>query len=166
MTPFDAAWVAMTLTASLVAGLVLGFAVVVMPGLATLPDRSIRSQSIFEELGNLQFAARSAHARGETDVCMATTLAVVALLQMQGPIGPANELLDMCLDTDLDSADYLYFRVMLDFSLSHDCQKAPPSCRLVRMGKPEGKDPTLWEESISSHCVFDISHTQPSRPIT
>ena len=26
--------------------------------------------------------------------------------------------------------------------------------------------PTLWEESISSHCVFDISHTQPSRPIT
>lgn len=39
MTPFDAAWVAMTLTASLVAGLVLGFAVVVMPGLGTLSDR-------------------------------------------------------------------------------------------------------------------------------
>ena len=36
---FDGAWVAMTLSASLVAGLVLGFAVVVMPGLATLSDR-------------------------------------------------------------------------------------------------------------------------------
>ena len=36
---FDAALMAATLSCALVAGLVLGFAVVVMPGLATLPER-------------------------------------------------------------------------------------------------------------------------------
>ena len=39
MTVFDVAWMATTLSCALVAGLVFGFAVVVMPGIATLSDK-------------------------------------------------------------------------------------------------------------------------------
>ena len=40
MSLFDVLWAAATLSCALVAGLVLGFAVVVMPGIATLSDRA------------------------------------------------------------------------------------------------------------------------------
>ena len=65
--------------------------------LATLSDSSYRSQSIFDELSNLQLAAERARQRGEHGVCTATTLAAVAMLRMQGPIGTAAALLDASL---------------------------------------------------------------------
>ncbi len=40
LTLFDAAWMATTLSCALVAGLVLGFAIVVMPGIAKLSDQA------------------------------------------------------------------------------------------------------------------------------
>eukprot|EP00967_Tisochrysis_lutea_P041993 scaffold50547_cov33-Tisochrysis_lutea.AAC.3 len=62
---------------------------------------------------------------------------------------PDNTLhiLDMCLETSMEDENYWYFHAMMDFDVTSKCQLAPPSCRLVKMGKPDGHDPTYWEES-------------------
>ena len=44
-----------------------------------------------------------------------------------------------------------------------DCQGAPPSCRLVKMGKPDGNDPTYWEESWDTWGALDFNATHVIR---
>eukprot|EP00964_Phaeocystis_antarctica_P027984 scaffold15778_cov28-Phaeocystis_antarctica.AAC.1 len=60
------------------------------------------------------------------------------------------DILDLCLDTEKSDDNYYYMKIMMDFQLTRDCLGTPASCRLVKMGKPDGNDPTHWEESWDS----------------
>jgi len=75
--------------------------------------------------------------------------------------GPMRlDILDMCLDTEKSDGNYFYVKAMMDFQMTRECQGAPPSCRLVKMGKPAGNDPTYWEESWDSWgaLAYDETH--------
>ena len=78
--------------------------------------------------------------------------------------GPMRlDILDMCLDTEKSDENYYYMKAMMDFQLTGDCQGAPPSCRLVKMGKPDGNDPTYWEESWDSWGALAFNATHVNR---
>jgi hypothetical protein len=78
--------------------------------------------------------------------------------------GPMRlDILDLCLETDLEDDDYWYLRAMMDFEMTRKCQGAPASCRLVKMGKPTGKDPTYWEESWDTWGALDYNDTHVIR---
>ena len=78
--------------------------------------------------------------------------------------GPVRlDILDLCLDTEKSDENYYYMKAMMDFQLTGDCQGAPPSCRLVKMGKPDGNDPTYWEESWDTWGALDFNATHVIR---
>ena len=77
--------------------------------------------------------------------------------------GPMRlDILDLCLDTDKSDDNYWYVKAMMDFEMTRACQGAPPSCRLVKMGKPGGNDPTYWEESWDTWgaLAYNTTHIQ------
>ena len=47
----------------------------------------------------------------------------------------------------------------MDFALSNSCQQSPPSCRLVKMGTPEGGDAGLWQESWDHYGALSYNDT-------
>ena len=78
--------------------------------------------------------------------------------------GPVRlDILDLCLDTEKSDENYYYMKVMMDFQLTRDCLGAPPHCRLVKMGKPDGNDPTYWEESWASWGALAFNATHVNR---
>mgnify|MGYP004108568543 FL=1 len=78
--------------------------------------------------------------------------------------GPVRlDILDLCLDTEKSDENYYYMKAMMDFQLTGDCQGAPPSCRLVKMGKPDGNDPTYWEESWDTWGALAYNTTHLTR---
>lgn len=74
--------------------------------------------------------------------------------------GPLRlDILDLCLDTEKSDDNYYYLKAMMDFQMTRVCQGAPPSCRLVKMGKQTGNDPTYWEESWDTWGALSYNAT-------